>query len=90
MKLLLGFAVTLAFTFGFVPPTAAQSTVDFSVSGNSTIRGWTCEVTGTATLTAGGGAAAPAAVPAAVPAVLLMAAAAAEEVQLPVPYPSVE
>ena len=59
MKLLLGFAVTVAFTFGFVPPTAAQSTVDFSVSGNSTIRGWTCEVTGTATLTAGGGDAAP-------------------------------
>ena len=59
MKLLLGFAVTLAFTYGFVPPAAAQSTVDFAVSGNSTIRGWTCEVTGTATLTAGGGNAAP-------------------------------
>ena len=59
MKLILGFTITLAFTFGFVPPTAAQSTVDFAVSGNSTIRGWTCEVTGTATLTAGGGNAAP-------------------------------
>ena len=59
MKLLLGFSVALAITFGSVPQTAAQSTVDFAVSGNSTIRGWTCEVTGTATLTAGGGNAAP-------------------------------
>jgi polyisoprenoid-binding protein YceI len=32
---------------------AAQSTVDFSVSGNSTIRGWTCTVTGTAQVTVG-------------------------------------
>ena len=59
MKLLLGFAVTIAITFGSVPQTAAQSTVDFAVSGNSTIRGWTCEVTGTATLTTGGGDTAP-------------------------------
>ena len=59
MKLLLGFAVTIAITFGSVPHTAAQSTVDFAVSGNSTIRGWTCEVTGTATLTTGGGDTAP-------------------------------
>ena len=59
MKLLLGLAASVAFTFGFVSPTVAQSTVDFAVSGNSTIRGWTCEVTGTATLTAGGGNAAP-------------------------------
>jgi polyisoprenoid-binding protein YceI len=38
-------------------PAAAQSTVDFSVSGNSTIRGWTCTVKGTAQITTGSGAA---------------------------------
>ena len=32
---------------------AQQSTVDFTVSGSSTIRGWTCTVTGTAQVTAG-------------------------------------
>ena len=37
----------------------AQSPVDFTVSGTSTIRGWTCTVAGTAEVTAGGGAAAP-------------------------------
>ena len=35
------------------PAAAQQSTVDFTVSGNSTIRGWTCTVTGTARVTAG-------------------------------------
>ena len=38
--------------------TASAQTVDFAVSGNSTIRGWTCEVSGTAAVTAGGGEAA--------------------------------
>ena len=32
---------------------ALQSSVDFTVSGTSTIRGWTCSVTGTAQVTAG-------------------------------------
>jgi polyisoprenoid-binding protein YceI len=40
-------------------PVAAQSAVDFSVSGNSTIRGWTCTVTGTATVTEGSSTPAP-------------------------------
>jgi len=38
---------------------AAQSAVDFTVSGTSTIRGWSCEVSGTAEVTAGAGDAAP-------------------------------
>ncbi len=36
---------------------ALQSPVDFTVSGTSTVRGWTCEVTGSAEVTAGSGAA---------------------------------
>ena len=36
---------------------ALQSSVDFTVSGTSTVRGWTCEVTGSAQVTAGSGAA---------------------------------
>ncbi len=40
-------------------PVAAQSAVDFTVSGNSTIRGWTCTVVGTAEVTEGSGPAAP-------------------------------
>ena len=39
------------------PARAQQSTLDFSVSGNSTIRGWTCTVKGTAQITPGSGAA---------------------------------
>ncbi len=39
----------------FVAPVAAQSTVDFSVSGTSTIRGWTCEVSGRAEVASGSG-----------------------------------
>lgn len=38
---------------------AAQSSVAFTVSGNSTIRGWTCTVTGSAQVTEGSGAPAP-------------------------------
>lgn len=37
---------------------AQQSTFDFTVSGNSTVRSWTCTVRGTGQVTAGSGAAA--------------------------------
>ena len=40
-------------------PAAAQSSVEFTVSGNSTIRGWTCTVAGDAEITEGSGAPAP-------------------------------
>ena len=40
-------------------PTAAQSTVDFTVSGTSTVRGWTCAVQGTADVTPGSATPAP-------------------------------
>ncbi len=36
---------------------SAQGSVDFTVSGTSTVRGWTCEVTGSAQVTVGSGAA---------------------------------
>ena len=35
------------------PASAQRSSVDFTVSGTSTVRGWTCEVTGSAQVTAG-------------------------------------
>ena len=35
------------------PVAAQRSSVDFTVSGTSTIRGWTCSVTGTGQVTAG-------------------------------------
>ncbi len=37
-------------------PASAQSSVAFTVSGNSTVRGWTCTVQGTAQITPGTGA----------------------------------
>ena len=41
-------------------PAAAQpSNVDFTVSGTSTVRGWTCSVSGTAQVTSGSSAPAP-------------------------------
>jgi len=40
-----------------VAPTAAQSQVEFTVSGNSTVRSWTCHVRGTAQVERGSGAA---------------------------------
>ena len=41
-------------------PAAAQpSNVDFTVSGTSTVRGWTCSVSGTARVTSGSSAPAP-------------------------------
>ena len=41
------------------PVIAQTSSVDFTVSGGSTIRGWTCSVGGSAEMTAGGAAAVP-------------------------------
>ena len=41
------------------PAAAQQSRVDFSVSGRSTIRGWTCSVSGTAQVTPGSSAPVP-------------------------------
>ena len=38
------------------PVSAQRSSVDFTVSGTSTIRGWTCSVTGTAQVTVGSSA----------------------------------
>ena len=38
---------------------AAQSTVEFTVSGTSTVRGWTCSVNGAAEVTPGSSAPAP-------------------------------
>ena len=35
------------------PASAQRSSVDFTVSGTSTVRGWTCSVTGSAQVTAG-------------------------------------
>lgn len=45
-------AVVLALSQGG-PVAAQESTVEFTVSGNSTIRGWTCTVAGTARVTRG-------------------------------------
>jgi len=44
---------------GARPARAQQSTVDFTISGTSTIRGWTCNAKGTMAVTRGSGAAAP-------------------------------
>ena len=41
------------------PATAQQSNVDFTVSGTSTVRGWTCSVSGMAQVTPGSSAPAP-------------------------------
>ena len=41
------------------PAAAQQSRIDFSVSGRSTIRGWTCSVSGTAEVTPGASEPAP-------------------------------
>ena len=40
------------------PLAAQQGTIDFTVSGNSTVRGWTCTVKGAAQVATGSGAAA--------------------------------
>ena len=41
------------------PAAAQQSTVDFTVSGTSTVRGWTCSVSGMAQVTPGSSTPAP-------------------------------
>ena len=51
-------AVGLALLAGS-PAAAQQSTVEFTVSGTSTVRGWTCSVRGTAQVTPGSSAPAP-------------------------------
>ena len=51
-------AVGLALPAGS-PAAAQQSNVDFTVSGTSTVRGWTCSVSGTAQVTPGSSAPAP-------------------------------
>ena len=51
-------AVALALLAGS-PAAAQQSTVDFTVSGTSTVRGWTCTVSGTAEVTPGSSTPAP-------------------------------
>jgi polyisoprenoid-binding protein YceI len=44
---------------GAAPSEAQQANVDFTVSGTSTIRGWTCTVKGVIAVTAGTGSAIP-------------------------------
>ena len=48
---------TIALGMLLASAASAQSPVAFSVSGNSTVRGWTCTVQGSAQITAGSGAA---------------------------------
>ncbi|MEO8679462.1 MAG: YceI family protein [Vicinamibacterales bacterium] len=55
-----GLVSTLVIAIG-VSATAQQQNVDFSVSGTSTIRGWTCTVKGVMAVTPGSGPAQPAA-----------------------------
>ena len=53
-------AVVVALTLLAGSPAAAQQpNVDFTVSGTSTVRGWTCSVSGTARVTPGSSAPAP-------------------------------
>lgn len=53
-------AVAAGFALLAGPPAAAQqSNVDFTVSGTSTVRGWTCSVSGTAQVTPGSSTPAP-------------------------------
>lgn len=55
MRLLaVGFAVALV-AAGSSQTAAQQPAVDFTVSGTSTIRGWTCSARGTVAVTPGGG-----------------------------------
>lgn len=55
----IGTGALLGFAFLQGGALTAQSAVDFTVSGNSTIRGWTCTVPGAAEVTPGSAAAAP-------------------------------
>lgn len=52
-------AALAAWLAGAVTLDAQQPNLDFTVSGTSTIRGWTCTVKGTMTVTPGGGPAVP-------------------------------
>ena len=61
-SLMLRFATAGAAGFALLagsPAAAQQSAVDFTVSGTSTVRGWTCSVSGTAAVTPGSSAPAP-------------------------------
>lgn len=61
-RLMLRFATAVAACFALLagsPAAAQQSAVDFTVSGTSTVRGWTCSVSGTAAVTPGSSAPAP-------------------------------
>jgi polyisoprenoid-binding protein YceI len=50
-------AAAVGLALAHAAPASAQSGVDFTVSGNSTIRGWTCTVRGSAQVTRGSAAA---------------------------------
>ncbi len=61
-RLMPGFVTTVAAGLALLagsPAAAQQSAVDFTVSGTSTVRGWTCSVSGTAAVTPGSSAPAP-------------------------------
>jgi polyisoprenoid-binding protein YceI len=58
LRLVTAAAAGLALLVGSTA-TAQQSTVDFTVSGTSTVRGWTCSVSGTAAVTPGSSTPAP-------------------------------
>ena len=58
VRLLIGAAVGLSFVQA-VPSAAQSSAIEFTVSGTSTIRGWTCTVQGAAEVRSGAGAPAP-------------------------------
>ncbi len=55
----LGIAVLAGLVLMQGSPAAAQTSVDFTVSGTSTIRGWTCSVSGSAQVTPGSSQPAP-------------------------------
>ena len=57
-RLLIGATVGLNFVQA-VPSAAQSSAIAFTVSGTSTIRGWTCTVQGAAEVRPGAGAPAP-------------------------------
>ena len=61
-RLMPGFVTAVAAGLALLagsPAAAQQSTVDFTVSGTSTVRGWTCSVSGAAAVTPGSSAPAP-------------------------------
>ena len=58
LRLVTAVAAGLALLAG-TPAVAQPSNVDFTVSGTSTVRGWTCSVSGTAQVASGSSAPAP-------------------------------